>query len=63
MNFKNLILTYNKLTLHKTLTPWLRREFCAASKSYERPLILGIETSCDDTGAAIGNILNFTVKI
>lgn len=30
----------------------IRRYFCSV-KLIERPLILGIETSCDDTGAAL----------
>lgn len=40
----------------------MRRGLCIATNQYERPLILGIETSCDDTGAAMGNILTSFVN-
>lgn len=32
-----------------------KRGFCENAVNLERPLILGIETSCDDTGAAVLN--------
>ncbi|XP_063709620.1 probable tRNA N6-adenosine threonylcarbamoyltransferase, mitochondrial [Culicoides brevitarsis] len=62
MNIKTIFC--NKFLNKSLVTSWnksLRRQFCISSKTFERPFILGIETSCDDTGAAVvdakGNIL------
>uniref|UniRef100_A0A336MN16 N(6)-L-threonylcarbamoyladenine synthase n=1 Tax=Culicoides sonorensis TaxID=179676 RepID=A0A336MN16_CULSO len=65
MNFRTIFCTHRKLlknswliTCHKLIRRGLSS---SRSNQYERPLILGIESSCDDSGAAIvdgkGNIV------
>lgn len=57
MNLQTLFFFHKKILKKTLLASWqkfIRRGCCDKYTQFERPLILGIETSCDDTGAAIG---------
>lgn len=61
MNLQTLFFFHKKILNKTSWQKSIKRGYCDTPNQFKRPLILGIETSCDDTGAAIGKTHFFLV--